>query len=98
MRSPPAPLPENYGQLVPLKIRHPQLIRFCYDCPDADTHAFLAENFNYKIVGVRDKMLFKQLRGLDFVAGRNILYKQCRENPSDVCLMHNKAVLLAFDH
>ena len=34
---------------------------------------------------------------MDFETGRNLVYKQARENPTDVCLLHNKAVLLAID-
>ena len=34
---------------------------------------------------------------MDFETGRNLVYKQARENPTDVSLLHNKAVFLAID-
>ena len=47
---------------------------------------------------VKDRYLFKLLKNIDFVAGRQLLYKQCRDDPTDVCLVHNKALMLAFQN
>lgn len=39
----------------------------------------------------------KSLKSVDLVRSRNYLLKQSREYPKDVCLLHNKAILMAFE-
>ena len=68
----------------------------------------LLQSLSFKVVGVKDLLLFKMLKGndvgdykkkgVDFVSLRNLLQKQCLESPEDPCLLHNKAVLYAYKH
>ena len=50
----------------------------------------------YSFATVRDRYLNKLLRQSDFAAGRQLLYKQYRDNPDDPALCHNKALMLSF--
>ena len=92
--------PPNYGALVELKLSKLPLIQFLASSRDSKVQRFIVRRlkFRYALAVVKDRHLFKLLKNADFVAGRQLLFKQCREYPADVCLMHNKALMLAFQN
>ena len=81
-----------------MKLDKLPLIQFLGSSRDIEVQRFIIRRlkFKYKIAVVKDRYLFKLLKNIDFVAGRQLLYKQCRENPFDIALLHNKALMLAF--
>jgi len=97
---------QTYGRLVPLKMRLEPMIKPETIVPEGVAN-FIG-GLSFQIVGVKDRYLMKLLKsrdqegettkGVNFVALKNMLGRQVREQPADPCLVHNKAVLLAYKH